>query len=79
MVVIGYGFNPLLEIMLGSSVDQGAARKPRARASVLLKQKSMFSELIDQLINGLLLFVSYLLIGVLSVLVFALIGRGWAG
>lgn len=39
----------------------------------------MLSELLDQLINGLLLFVSYLLIGLLSVLVFALIGQvlGW--
>jgi small conductance mechanosensitive channel len=39
----------------------------------------MLSELLDQLINGLLLFVSYLLIGVLSVLVFALLGQvlGW--
>jgi len=39
----------------------------------------MLSELFDQLIHGLLLFVSYLLLGLLSVLVFALIGQvlGW--
>lgn len=35
----------------------------------------MFAELLDQLINALLLFFSYLLIGLVGLLLFALIGR----